>query len=99
MSLSEPQRRFLSAYSQQPQIAPAARAAGVHRASVYRWRRDEAFVAAMKAAYQAWYAGHLVRVKIAETARAEQRRRREAELRPMKARNLEKARAARRRRW
>lgn len=99
MSFTARQRRFLSAYSQQPQIAPAARVAGIHRASVYRWRADEAFVAAMDAAMQSWYAALQVRIKIQEAARQEQRARREAELRPMKARNLVRARAARRRKW
>jgi hypothetical protein len=43
------QRQFLDAYSTRPwKVADAARAAGCHRCSVYRWMDDPAFRAAMR---------------------------------------------------
>ena len=52
---SERQRRFLDAYRQRPTIAPAARLAGVHRATVYRWLADAAFADALRAAAEVFF--------------------------------------------
>lgn len=51
----EKQRRFLEVYKQGPTIARAARLAGVHRASVYRWRQDAAFAQAMQVAAEVFF--------------------------------------------
>lgn len=49
------QRQFLDAYSTRPwMVADAARVAGCHRCSVYRWREDSpAFAQAMRASEEA----------------------------------------------
>jgi hypothetical protein len=94
---SERQRRFLAAYQQRPAVAPAARMAGLHRSTVYRWLADPAFQAVIADAFAAWDKGHLQRYEKEEAERRRQRELRELELRPMRLANLEKARAARRR--
>jgi hypothetical protein len=96
--LSERQRRFLDAYRQRLAVAPAARLAGVHRATVYRWMKDAAFVAAMRAAAEAFFEATRVRVEAEEAARQEWRRQREQERRPMRCYYLARAREAKRRR-
>jgi len=93
--LNTRQQRFLEAYAEQPTIAGAARLAGVHRASVYRWKADPDFEKALDQAFAAWLKQHRARLAIEDAARAELRRRRELDLRPMKIENLEKARNAR----
>lgn len=94
---TERQRRFLAAYEQRPAVAPAARLAGLHRSTVYRWLADPAFRAAMAGAFDAWHKGHLARYAQAEAERQRLRALREAELRPTRMRILAQARAARRR--
>ena len=44
------QQRLLDAYRERPIVARAARLAGVHRATVYRWMADVAFADAMQVA-------------------------------------------------
>jgi hypothetical protein len=90
----ESQRRFLDAYRQGAVISPAARLARVHRATVYRWRQDPAFVAAMRVAAEAFFAEHRAKVIAAEQAREEWRRRREVERAGMRSENLARAREA-----
>ncbi len=78
-------QRFLAAYAEIRTIAGAARRARIHRATVYRWRADPAFVTAMDAAWEAgcqrWrrevYAPQ-------EAARQAARERRNAELRRLR---------------
>src|SRR5262245_54429174 len=92
---TERQRRFLAAYQERPAVAPAARLAGLHRSTVYRWRTDPAFRSAMADAFDAWHKGHLARYAQEQAERQRIRALREAQLRPMRLRNQERARAAR----
>ena len=93
----ERQRRFLDAYRQRVSIAPAARLAGVHRATVYRWRADPAFADAMRTAAEECFREHRAKVLADEAARQEWRDKRERERRPMRCYHLARARAAKRR--
>ena len=95
---SESQQRFLDAYRETLRIATAARRAGVHRSTVYRWRADPAFVQAMKAAAQDFFRDCRSRVMAQEDERRRWRQERELARRPMRCANLARARAARRRR-
>jgi len=95
--LSESQRRFLDAYRQRLGIAAAARSASVHRATVYRWRKDPIFTAAMKAAAEDFFREHKAKVLEQEAARRRWRDERERERRPMRCVHLTRARAAKRR--
>jgi hypothetical protein len=81
---SERQRRFLDAYRQRPNIAPAARLAGVHRATIYRWLADAAFADALRAAAEAFFREHRAKVQAEETARQRWREERERARRPMR---------------
>jgi hypothetical protein len=92
---NERQRRFLDAYRQYPAIAPAARLAGVHRATVYRWLADAAFADAMRDAADAFFREHRAKVLAEEAARKRWREERERERRPMRCAILARARAAR----
>jgi mevalonate pyrophosphate decarboxylase len=94
--LNERQRRFLDAYRQRVAIAPAARLARVHRATVYRWMANAAFVAAMRAAADAFFRDHKAKILAQEEAREQWRRQREAERRPMRCYYLARAREAKR---
>jgi hypothetical protein len=96
--LSERQRRFLDAYRQRLAIAPAARLAGVHRATVYRWLRGAAFVAAMRAATEAFFQATKAKVLAEAEARHLWRKLREQERRPMRCYYLARAREAKRQR-
>jgi hypothetical protein len=78
-------------------VAPAARLAGVHRATVYRWMKDAAFLSGMRDAAEAFFREHRAKVLAAEAARAEWRQRRELERRPMRCDSLARAREAKRR--
>src|SRR5262245_13558558 len=91
---SERQRRFLDAYRQRPTIAPAARLAGVHRATVYRWLADPAFADALRAAAEVFFREHRAKVIAEEAVRQRWRAERERERRPMRCHYLELARAA-----
>jgi hypothetical protein len=90
------QQRFLAAYRQQPTVARAARLAGVHRATAYRWQVDPAFAAAVSAAAEDFFREHRAKVLAAEAARAAWRAERERERWPMRSRNLALARDAKR---
>jgi hypothetical protein len=94
--LNERQRRFLDAYRQHVAIAPAARLARVHRATVYRWMANTAFVAAMRAAADAFFREHKAKILAQKEAREQWRRKREAERRPMRCYYLARAREAKR---
>lgn len=94
--LSGRQKRFLDAYRTDPNVAAASRLAFVHRATVYRWQTNPAFVAAMRSASDAFFREHRAKVVSEQEARAEWRRERELERREMRCKNLERARAARR---
>lgn len=94
---NERQRRFLDAYRQRLVVAPAARLAGVHRATVYRWMADTAFAAAMRAAAELFFREHRAKVLAEEAARRRWREARERERRPMRCDHLARARAAKRR--
>jgi len=91
------QERFLDTYRETLRIASAARRAGVHRATVYRWRADPAFVEAMKAAAQDFFRDCRARVQLWEDERRRWRQERERARRPMRCELLAKARAAKRR--
>jgi hypothetical protein len=94
---SNDQQRFLTVYRERGQIAPAAREAAIHRSTVYRWRNDPAFVAAMEAAARAGYEQWRREVyEPQEAARQAERQRRNAELRPMRQAIQAKAMEARR---
>jgi hypothetical protein len=92
---SERQRRFLDAYRQRPTIAVAARLAGVHRATVYRWLADAAFAEALRA-YEVFYQENRAKL-LAETERQRWRDERERERRPIRCYYLALARARKRR--
>jgi hypothetical protein len=92
-ALSEGQQRFLDAYRQRLAISAAARLANVHRTSVYRWLKDEAFAAALKEAADDFFRQHKARALAAEAVREEWRRQRERERRPMRCYHLARARA------
>ena len=94
---SERQRRFLDAYRLHPTVAPAARLAGVHRATVYRWRADAAFADAMRAAAEAFFQVHRAKVLAEDAARRSWRAERERARRPMRCHYLALARAAKHR--
>lgn len=87
-------QRFLNAYAEKPQVAPAARLAGVHRATVYRWMTDPEFVTAMRAAAQEFFRRNRARVDADEAERKRWRQERERARRPMRRAILAKARAA-----
>jgi hypothetical protein len=92
------QQRFLAVYRERREVAPAAREAQIHRSTVYRWRANPAFVAAMEAAWEAGYQQWRREVyPREEAARKAAREARERELAPMKRANLAKALEARRR--
>lgn len=95
--LSDRQRRFLAAYQERLAVAPAARLAGVHRASVYRWRADPAFVAAMRAAAEVFFEEHQRKVRAEEAARQAWRDARERERHPQRCLTLARVRAAKQR--
>jgi hypothetical protein len=88
------QERFLDAYRQRPEVARAARHAGVHRGTIYRWQADPAFAKALQAATDDFFRTHRQRVLGEEAARAEWRRERERARRSMRCHNLSLARAA-----
>jgi hypothetical protein len=90
-------QRFLDAYAEKPQVAPAARLAGVHRATVYRWMADPEFVKAVQAATQEFFRRNRVRVDAEEAERKRWRQERERARRPLRCQVLAKARAAKRR--
>jgi hypothetical protein len=96
--LSDAQRRFLDAYKQYAVVAPAARLARVHRVTVWRWRRDPAFVAAMRAAAEVFFDEHRAKVlaQEAERQRWREERERSPQRQAMRRENLARARA---RRW
>jgi hypothetical protein len=94
--LNARQRRFLDAYRQRLAIAPSARLAGVHRATVYRWLSDAAFAAAMKSAAEVFFQEIRAKVVAAQQARQQWRRQRERERLPMRCENLARAREAKR---
>ena len=96
--MNERQQRFLSAYTEEPTIAGACRRACVHRATIYRWRADPAFVTAMDAAWKQWHARYIGEVyEPARRARAAWRAEREAARRGERTANLARALEARRR--
>src|SRR5436305_1134378 len=92
--LREWQRRFLDAYRQRLAIAPAARLARVHRATVYRWLRDAAFARALRGAAETFFQEVRAKVLAAEEARRQWRERRERERRSMRCHYLARAREA-----
>lgn len=91
------QQRFLDAYADKPKVATAARLAGVHRATVYRWMTDPALVAAMRVAAQEFFRRTRARVAEEEAKRAEWRREREKARHPMRCAVLARVRTAKRR--
>ena len=90
-------KRFLDAYRETLRIAPAARLAGVHRATIYRWMVDPAFTDAMRVATEDFFRLTRARVQGEEDERRRWRQERERARRPMRCELLAKARAAKRR--
>lgn len=90
-------QRFLEAYRRTPVVALAAALAGVHRATIYRWRADPGFAAAMDAAEEAKYQENRAEAIAAEAERQRWRDERERARRPMRCHYLALAREARRR--
>jgi hypothetical protein len=95
-AFSDRQRRFLDAYRQRLAIAPSARLAGIHRASVYRWMKHATFRAAMDAAAEVFFAERRAEIEAREAEREQLRRERELARRPMRCYYLARARAAKR---
>ena len=91
------QQRLLDAYRERPIVARAARLAGVHRATVYRWMADVAFADAMQVAADEYDRDRRVKFLADEAARRQWRAERERARRPMRCHYLALARAARRR--
>jgi Helix-turn-helix of insertion element transposase len=91
------QKRFLDAFRQTAVTSSAARLAGVHRATVYRWRADPAFAEALRAAADEYFQEHRIKVLAELASRQEWRKEREQARRPMRCDNLARARAAKRR--
>jgi hypothetical protein len=90
---NERQRRFLDAYRRDPVIARAARLAGVHRATVHRWIADDVgFVAALRAAADAFFEEHRAKVLAEQAERQKWRNERERARRPMRCYYLSRAR-------
>lgn len=96
-SRSEAQRWFLESYRERPTVSFAARLAGVHRATVYRWLADPAFAAAVRAADEAHFRENRAKVLAEDAARQQWRDERERARRPMRCHYLALARAAKRR--
>jgi len=95
---SKDQQRFLAVYREHRAVAAAAKLAEIHRSTVYRWRQDPAFVAAMDAAWKAGHEQWLREVYYPqEAARKAAREQRELELLPMKRANLARTLETRRR--
>jgi hypothetical protein len=94
---SDPQRRFLDAYKLRPTVARAARLAGVHRATVYRWQADAAFAETMRAVADVFFRENWEKVLAERADRQRWREERERARRPMRCYYLELARAAKRR--
>lgn len=89
--------RFLLAYSEVQTVAGAARKVRIHRATVYRWRADPAFVRAMDAAWKAGYERWRREVyTLEEVERQAARDRRNAELLPLRQELARRARAKKR---
>ena len=91
---SDRRRRFLDAYRQDIVVAAAARMAGVHRATVYRWKANPAFVAQLRAAEEEFFRNHRAKVAAANAEREAWRAERERARRPMRCHYLALARAA-----
>jgi hypothetical protein len=85
--LNNTKERFLTAYSEIRNVAGAARRAGIHRATVYRWQADPAFITAMEAAWKCGYDKWYKEVyEPTEAQRQAARARRKAELLPQRRR-------------
>lgn len=91
---TDSQQRFLKAYEERPVVARAARLAGVHRATVYRWKAVPGFAVALDAAAARWRQIHRQQVLAAEVRRREWRESRERARWPMRCRVLTQARRA-----
>lgn len=91
------QKRFLSAYREGPEISRAARLAGIHRATVYRWKIDPAFAEAMRSACDAFFHEHRAKIITEEESRRQWRKERERARHPMRCHYLALAREAKRR--
>jgi hypothetical protein len=92
------QRLLLDAYRQRPKIATAARLAGIHRCTVYRWQADPEFAKAMRKAEEEFTAEWRAKTAAEQAARKRWREERERARRPMRCRILAIARAARKKR-
>jgi hypothetical protein len=94
---SADQQRFLGTYQEHREVAAAARAADIHRSSVYRWRKDPAFVKAMDAAWQGYQQWRREVYEPWEKARQAEKERRRPELLPIWRAHQAKAMEAKRR--
>lgn len=105
-SMNERKQRFLKAYGEHRTVFHAAQVAGIHHSTVYRWRADPTFVAAMELAWRVGHERWLIEVYYPQkAAREAAHERRNAELRPMRQRLAARARQAKeekqaaKRRW
>lgn len=69
--IAEPMKRALAAFRASGRVRDAVAAAGVHRATLWRWRQDPAVDAAWTAAYRAWAAERYAAYKAVDDARRE----------------------------
>ena len=90
----ERQLRFLDVYRLHPIIAPAARLAGIHRATVHRWQTDPDFAKAMQSILEATWEVNRAKSHERENARRLWREERERARYAMRCDNLALARAA-----
>ena len=90
------QSRFLEAYRRRPAIAPAARLAGIHRATVYRWLSDPAFADQLRGAEEAFFKTCQAKVLAATIARRAWRESRERQRHSQRCLVLARARAIKR---
>lgn len=89
-TFSAGQLRFLAAYRERVQIAPAARLAGVARCTAHRWAKDPVFAAAMSLMASAYFEAHRQKVLAAEDQREQWRRQRERDRQPERRATLER---------
>lgn len=88
-------RAFLASYGAHGNVRRAARDAGVHRATIYRWRRTDAtFALDWQHADAALYRRGQERYEIDKARRAEGRARKLAAARPIWQETARRARAA-----
>ncbi len=95
-AVGDGRRRFVDAYGECGAVSPAARRAGVHRATVYRWLAGPTFAAAVRAAGTEFLRRVQAKALAAESERRRWRAERERERHAMRCHHLALARATKR---